>query len=242
MKHVDALSRSFGILVVEDNPFEWNLMIVQSKDPKIKNIAEKLEKSNDPRYELREGLVYKKQGDQLLFVVPEKMESHVLYWYHNEMGHCGLGKMLEALRRTYWFPNSRQKCEEHIRNCLKCISFSPGSGKLEGVLYPISKGHIPFEMIHVDHFGPVDKQVACKKYVLVVIDAFSKFVQLYATKTTNTSEVINHLTTFFQCYSMPKILVSDRGSSFTSVEFEKFLKDRDIKHIKIATGSPQRSG
>lgn len=35
MGHVDALSRSFGILVVEDNPFEWNLTILHNKDPKI---------------------------------------------------------------------------------------------------------------------------------------------------------------------------------------------------------------
>lgn len=37
MKHVDALSRSFSICVVEDNPFEYNLSICQSKDEKFKN-------------------------------------------------------------------------------------------------------------------------------------------------------------------------------------------------------------
>lgn len=149
MGHVDALSRLFGVLVVEDNPFEWNLMILQNKDAKIKDIANKLENAKDPQYELRNSLVYKKHSDKLLFLLPEKMEQHVLFRYHNEMGHVGASKMLDNIRNTYWFPEIRKKCNEHIKNCLKCISFSPTSGKVEGSLHPIPKGRIPFEIIHV---------------------------------------------------------------------------------------------
>jgi len=242
MEHVDALSRSFGILVIEDNPFEWNLMILQSKDAEIKRIAAKLETAEDSQYELRNSLVYKKQGNKLLFLVPEAMEQHVLFKYHNEMGHVGINKMIENIRATYWFPNIKKKCEQHIRNCLKCISFSPGSEKVEGVLYPITKGRIPFEMIHVDHIGPMDKQIAIKKYILVVVDAFSRFVRLYATKTTSSKEAITCLTNYFQYYNTPTTLVSDRGSCFTASEFEEFIKQYGIKHIKVATGSPQANG
>jgi len=113
MGHVDALSRSFGVLVVEDNPFEWNLTVLQCRDPTIKDISQKLESAEDPNYELRNGLVYKKQGTDLLFVVPELMIRHVLYRYHDEMGHVGSGKMIDAIRRTYWFPRIRERCEEH---------------------------------------------------------------------------------------------------------------------------------
>jgi len=34
MEHVDALSRSFSILVIEDNPFKWNLMVYRIKTRK----------------------------------------------------------------------------------------------------------------------------------------------------------------------------------------------------------------
>lgn len=102
MAHVDALSRSFGVLVIDDNPFEWNLMVLQNRDPKIKDIATRLESAEDQQYELRNGLVYKKHGANLLFLVPEQIERHVLFRYRNEMGHVGPGKMIEAIRRTYW--------------------------------------------------------------------------------------------------------------------------------------------
>lgn len=242
MTHVDALSRSFGILVVEDNPFEWNLSICQSQDPKISAIASRLEKVNDPQYELRNGIVYKKQGGDLLFFVPERMESHVLFRYHNEMGHLAIGKTTEAIRRTYWFPKMRDKVDNHIRNCLKCISFTPSSGKIEGYMNPIPKGTMPFETLHIDHLGPIDKRIPVKKYILVVIDAFSKFIRLYPTKTTDTKEVIGHLLQYFQCYSRPKVVISDRGSSFTSEMFEEFASQHGIRHVKVATGSPQANG
>jgi len=127
-------------------------------------------------------------------------------------------------------------------HCLKCISFSPISGKTEGYLHPIPKGNLPFETIHIDHFGPVDNRVSLKKYVLLVVDAFFKFVRLFATKTTNTKETVCCLLQFFQSYNKPKVIISDRGTAFTSRDFEDFLKEQDIRHIKIAVGSPQANG
>ena len=38
MQHVDTLSRAFNVLVIEDNPFEWNLSVCQNQDPKIVEI------------------------------------------------------------------------------------------------------------------------------------------------------------------------------------------------------------
>jgi len=147
--------------------------------------------------------------------------------------------MIEIIRRTYWFPRVREKCEEHVRYCLKCIAYSPVSGKSEGYLHPIPKGNLPFETIHTDYLGPIDSRVLIKKHILLIVDAFSKFVKLFATKTTNATEAILCLQQFFQNYNKPKVVISDRGSAFTSRDFEEFLKERDIQHIKIATGSPR---
>jgi len=58
MRHVDALSRTVGI--VEDNPFEWNLTICQGQHPKIVDIRDQLEKSENKYFELRNELVYRK--------------------------------------------------------------------------------------------------------------------------------------------------------------------------------------
>ena len=94
-------------------------------------------------------------------------------------------------------------------------------------------------MVHIDHVTISDVRVPSKKYILVVIDGFSKFTKMYATNTTTAREVIDKLKVYFQYYSKPKTVVSDRGSCFTSKEFSDFLQEFNIQHVKVATGSPQ---
>lgn len=242
MQHVDALSRSMDIMMVDTNTFEENLVICQNKDPKIRCLKEQLQKSEHKFYEMRNDVLYKKlDSGSLLFYVPEAMESHVMYKYHNEMGHVGINKVVELIGKSYWFPHIASKVKNHIGNCLNCIAFSAKSGKIEGYLHNIPKSVKPFEMLHIDHYGPIDRSTA-KKHLLVVIDACTKFVRLYPTKTTATKEVIKILEEYFRYYSRPKYIVSDRGRSFTSNDFAQFAVDNNIQHIKIATGSPQANG
>jgi len=240
MRHVDALSRAVGI--VEDNPFEWNLTICQGQDTKIVDIRDKLEKSEDRYFELRNGLVYRKRNDKLLFYVPEIMERNVIFKYHDEMGHLGVEKTSQAITQNYWFPKFREKIESHIRNCLKCIAYAPKAGKTEGFVNIVPKDNVPFATLHVDHVGPMDGQNSVKRHILVVVDAFTKFVKLYAVKTTASKYAIDSLKQYFQSYSRPLVIVTDRGTCFTSGEFQDFLRKNEIKHIKVATDSPQANG
>ncbi|KAL4149614.1 hypothetical protein QTP88_003517 [Uroleucon formosanum] len=70
MGHVDALSRCHNILVLEANTFEHILLVKQGIDGKIVEIRNNLEVRNDKHFELREGLVYRKDRGKLLFYVP----------------------------------------------------------------------------------------------------------------------------------------------------------------------------
>lgn len=157
MSYVDCLSRYYSILVIEDNTLEFNLAISQSQDPEIKNLQSKLESAEDKWFEMRNGIIYRKREGKLLFVVPSSMESHILYKYHDELGHTGVDKVCEMISKNYWFPKLRSKVETHIANCLKCIAYSPKYGKKEGLLQAIPQEHQPFEKLHVDHFGPVEQ-------------------------------------------------------------------------------------
>lgn len=242
MQHVDALSRNMSILVLEENTFEQNLSICQHRDRDINKIREMLEKEESSYYEMRNGLVYRKSGGNLLFYVPAEMQKNVLYMYHDDMGHVGCDKVYENLTRMYWFPKIRNRIREHISNCLKCITFSPKFGKHEGLLHCIPKGDIPFDTVHIDHFGPVTLRKSKKKYVFLVVDGFTKFNRLYAVRGTGTNEAISSLKSYFNSYSRPKLIVSDRGSAFTSNEFKSFLEKNGVKHVLVATGSPQANG
>lgn len=44
------------------------------------------------------------KDDVVLFCFPKAMEGHVLYRYHDEMGHLGVDKVTELISSGYWFP------------------------------------------------------------------------------------------------------------------------------------------
>lgn len=242
MQHVDALSRASNILVIDDNPLEYNLAVCQKKDPKIETVRNKLEKREDTYFEMRNGIVYRKAGSKLLFYVPIAMENNVLFRYHDEMGHYSVEKTMSNISNHYWFPHLKTKVEEHVRNCLKCIAFSPTSGQRKGLLHSIPKGHLPFHTLHIDFLGPLDKNIKLRQHVFLIIDAFTKYVKLFATKTTSSREAIHSLTDYFRNFSVPRVIISDRGTAFTSQEFKDFITEHDIVHVLIATGSPQANG
>lgn len=244
MRHVDSLSRVREVNVIEQNSMDQVLAVEQNRDQVISNIRETLEKKeqSSSKFELQDGLVYRKIDDKLLFYVPDAMVSNVIRASHDEFGHFGTEKVYELITRTYWFPKIRNKVDEYIRNCLKCVQFAPNSGKIEGDLHSIPKGKLPFHTLHIDHLGPLSTSKSKHKHIFVVVDGFSKFVKLYAVRTTSSKETINCLIAYFHAYSRPQRIVSDRGTSFTSSEFASFVELHNIDHIKIATASPQSNG
>jgi len=145
MLHVDALSRCCNVLVIEGNTFERILAIKQDQDPVIQQLCEQLEITENKFFELRDGLVYRKaKGGKLLFYVPECLENNVIRICHDNIGYVSVGKAIENISRVYWFPNLYKKVKDYVANCLKCIEFSPASGKSEGYLHPIPKEKLPF--------------------------------------------------------------------------------------------------
>lgn len=114
--------------------------------------------------------------------------------------------------------------------------------RTERTLHSIPKKPIPFDTLHIDHYGPLPNIISKKRHILGISDAFTKYVKLYAVNTTSAKEVIAMLTKYFEYYGRPRRMVTDRATCFTCGEFGKFLSENNIEHIKVATASPQANG
>lgn len=136
----------------------------------------------------------------------------------------------------------RKKVEKVIQNCISCILAEKKQGKQEGFLHSIEKGSVPLDTYHVDHMGPLPTTQKKYQHLLAIIDAFTKFVWLYPTKTTSTSEVMGHLQKQAVTFGNPRRIISDRGSAFTSHEFEDYCKQENIQRHLITTGIPRANG
>lgn len=89
--------------------------------------------------------------------MPQSMENNVIRTCHDDLGHVGLDKVFTNIIKIYCFPNMRKKIKRYLASCLKCIEFSPPSDKSERYLHSILKGNLPFQVYHIDHYGPLKK-------------------------------------------------------------------------------------
>lgn len=165
----------------------------------------------------------------------------VMQMTHENIGHLGVSKCYERMKCHYWFPHMREKLTKFIQNCIRCIMHSVPP-RTERSLHPIPKKPIPFDTVHIDHYGPLPNITSKKRHILGMSDAFTKFVKLYAVNTTSAKEVIAMLQKYFDSYSRPRRIVTDRATCFTCSEFTTFMKENNIDHIKVATASPQANG
>ena len=91
---------------------------------------------------------------------------------------------------------------------------------------------------HIDHIWGIDlitmikysKQNNNYKYILTVIDFFSKYSWCYPLKNKNSNEIINSFKDIFKkSKRSPKFIQSDQGSEFTNKQVQKFFNDNNIK-------------
>lgn len=134
----------------------------------------------------------KKLEDMNVIVLPTEMQLNVIRRAHDN-GHFGVKKMSESIKKEYYIPNLTSKLENYISCCVPCVLAKRKKGKREGILKPIPKGDQPLNTYHIDHLGPMTATGKLYKYLLVVVDGFSKFTWIYPTKTTNTREVLSKL-------------------------------------------------
>ncbi|XP_011693094.1 PREDICTED: uncharacterized protein LOC105453089 [Wasmannia auropunctata] len=156
----------------------------------------------------------------------------------HKRGHFATKRTKEDVKQEFFIPNLHSKVERCIANCVKCILINKKSGKQEGYLHPISKGNIPLHTYHLGHLGPLKMTHKNYRHILVIIDAFTKFMWLYPTKMVTSKETIKKLELQKSVFGNLSRIISDRGTAFTSAEFEDYCHNEDIEHIKVTVGLP----
>ncbi len=77
---------------------------------------------------------------------------------------------------------------------------------------------------------------------LIVVDAHSKWLEVHLMPSTTSTATIDKLRQIFSTFGLPKVLVSDNASVFASHEFETFMTENGISHIRVAPYHPASKG
>ncbi|GBL92709.1 Pro-Pol polyprotein [Araneus ventricosus] len=242
MTNVDALSRSpINIFCFPFDNILSRLKLAQDNDNEVKAIKELLRISAYENYCDRNGILYKFVEGKELVVVPDSMQTEIIRNAH-ERGHTEVKYTEKHLQDYYYIPKLRQKVEKIISNCVHCILINQKRGKKGCLLHPLQKEDTPLHTYQIDHLGPLESTNKNYKYALATIDAFTKFVWIYPTKSTTSAEVIAKLEIQKAVFGSPFQIISDRSTAFTSGDFADYCAKEKIKQHAITTGLPRANG
>ncbi len=105
------------------------------------------------------------------------------------------------------------------------------------------------EVWHLDVAGPFTNKDGRTCWVLVVVDAYSRFlVRLKVGESLETQVVLDHLQSLFGQYGTPKRIVTDTATTFRSPweheqhRFSKWFAEHRVEHQRISSYDPEANG
>ncbi|XP_045537307.1 uncharacterized protein K02A2.6-like [Papilio machaon] len=183
----------------------------------------------DNEFTLHDGCILR--GARVL--IPRTLQERVLNELH--LGHPGIVKMKLLARSFVYWKGIDNDIEKKVKSCRTCRLQQNEPEKAP--LHHWERPDGPWQRLHIDFAGPFQGH-----QLFIIVDAFSKWIEIIPTKTTTTTWCVQKLKELFCTFGIPRILVSDNGRQFISEEFEAFLKDSMIVHKTSAPYHPATNG
>ncbi|KAL5004391.1 hypothetical protein ScPMuIL_017847 [Solemya velum] len=183
-----------------------------------------------PYWQIREEITLCQEllmrGNRL--IIPTYLRAEILQRIHE--GHQGIVKCCERARNSVWWPRINREIEDLVRNCTICVKQKADHAE---PLRPTPFPERPWQKVGSDLF-----QIKNVIYLLV-IDYFSRYIEIALLKSTSSQAVINHMQSIFARHGIPETVVSDNGPQYASEAFVKFAKDYGFCHETSSPYYPQ---
>lgn len=159
---------------------------------------------------------------------------------HEILCHPGVTRMVHWTRSKN-LPYSIEEIRNMTNSCRICSELKPRYYHPTEPGPNLIKATSPFERLSIDFKGPVPSNTK-NKYILTVIDEYSRFPFAFPCSDMSSATVIKNLNELFMIFGMPAFLHSDRGTSFLSSEVKQFLHSRGIATSRTTPYNPQGNG
>lgn len=190
-------------------------------------------------------VIYRQYENTLQLIIPEGLRNEMLKEAHNSIfsgGHLGTAKTLEKLRQRCYWPGLKASVEEWCKKCEDCARRKMPSKYPRAPLGTYIVG-APLERIALDILGPLPKTTRGNKYILVISDYFTRWVEAFSMPDQETGTVAKILVEEFICrYGLPKELHSDQGRQFEAKVFQDICKLLAINKTRTTSYHPQSDG
>jgi hypothetical protein len=176
-----------------------------------------------------------------VLLVPAVLAPALVSEAHGQIltGHDGISKTKERLLQSYYWPNMDADISNHIEGCQRCQARRKDDRPQPCLITPLPQCSEGNQRVHVDLFGPLKTSESGKKYVLVMTDAFNKYVEIVATPNKEAPTVSLAIFNRWICrFGCPLEIVSDGGKEFVNNMSKELYQLLDIKHSKTTSYHP----
>ena len=164
-------------------------------------------------------------------VVPMSLQKETLQKLHQ--GHQGVERCRLLAQNSVWWPGLYRDIQEAVRQCSVCAKLhAPNKEPMIPSVLP----EYPWQKLGSDLF-----ELQGKHYLLLV-DYFSRYVDIVKLTSTTSGAVISAIKLVFSRHGIPELLISDNGPQYVSKEFEEFAEKYNFKHTTSSPHFPQSNG
>ena len=175
-------------------------------------------------------------------VVPSSLTELVLKHLHDESGHFGKMKTIEKVRERFYWPGYESAVERWVKECPACQQRNPPQPHPKAPLGTISASY-PFEKVSWDIMGPLPTSESGNKYILVITDLFTKWVEAFPLKVTDSVTLATILVNEVVCrYGVPSYIHSDQGANLNSDLIKSMCNLLGITRTRTSAYHPQGNG
>jgi hypothetical protein len=158
--------------------------------------------------------------------------------------HPGSTKMYQDLKQKYWWYGLKNDVASHVALCDVCERVKAKHQRPAGLLHPLKIPEWKWEEIGMDFIVGLPCTSSGYDSIWVIVDRLTKVAHFIPVKTTYSGPklVELYMARIVCLHGVPKKIVSDRGSHFTSRYWQKLHECLDTRLNFSSAYHPQTDG
>jgi len=162
--------------------------------------------------------------------------------HSHSVGHGGIERTLARVREYGSWPHQRTQVRAFIRRCPWCQKMTQVKPCIKARRFCVSSLY-PMQQIAIDFLeGLPAEEGTSNDSICVIIDTFTRFIELYPTRGTSAQAVCRALLNHFGRYGLPDVILTDNGPAFSSDVIAQLTTLLDIDHDTITPYSHEENG
>src|SRR5512142_650567 len=217
----------------------------QVNDPDIQEIKKNMRRGKAIGFvEDEQGTVW--LGERICVPENKELKDTIMKEAHETLYsiHPGSTKMYQDLKQQFWWASMRREVAEYVALCDVCQRVKAEHQKPAGLLQLLKIPEWKWEEIGMDFITGLPRTSAGHDSIWVVVDRLTKVAHFIPVKTTYTGHKLAELymARVVCLHGVPRKIVSDRGSQFTSKFWQKLQSELGTRLNFSTAYHPQTDG